>query len=69
MTPRAATTEAPLDLLTIGEVADMLRVSTVTVRRIVSSRALRFYKLKRGGLRFDRSDVDAYVRGGCVEAQ
>lgn len=66
MTPRAATTEASLNLLTVGEVAAMLRVSKVTVYRIVDGRKMRFYKLQ-GGLRFNRTDVDVYIQGGCVE--
>lgn len=66
MAPRAATTETSMDLLTVGEVAVMLRMSKVTVYRIVESRKIRFYKLQ-GGLRFNRVDVDAYLQSNCVE--
>lgn len=56
-----------MQLMTRAEVANFLRVSTAGVYRIVERRALRFYRI-RGVLRFDRRDVEAFVRSGAVES-
>jgi len=53
-------------LLTPNEVAAFLRISKNGVYRLVERRAIRFYRL-RGVLRFDMSDIEAYLKQGCVE--
>lgn len=53
-------------LLTLEEVAGMLRVSKSTLYRLVERREIRFYRLP-GSLRFAEEDVRAYLRNNCVE--
>lgn len=64
--PPAAARRRPAehDLLTVGEAARLLRVSRRTVERLAGRGALPFYELPvRGGLRFDRADLDAWLAG------
>jgi excisionase family DNA binding protein len=53
-------------LLTLDEVAELLRVSKTSVYRLVERRVLRFYRVS-GLLRFDQVDVEAFLNTGCVE--
>ena len=53
-------------LLTLDEVAELLRVSKTSVYRLVERRALRFYRVS-GLLRFDHADIEAFLGAGCVE--
>jgi excisionase family DNA binding protein len=53
-------------LLTLDEVADLFRVSKTSVYRLVERRALRFYRVS-GLLRFDHTDIEAFLGAGCVE--
>jgi len=53
-------------LLTLDEVAELLRVSKTSVYRLVERRALRFYRVS-GLLRFDHADVEMFLVAGCVE--
>lgn len=55
-----------MKLLTPDEVADILRISKTGVYRLVERRVMRFYKIS-GVLRFDRRDIEAYIRRSCVE--
>lgn len=55
------------ELLTIAEVAGLLKVSISTVRRLQERRRIPFTKIG-GSVRFIRSDVAAYVERGRVEA-
>lgn len=55
------------ELLTIQEVARLLRISVAGVRRLQSARHLPFLKIG-GSVRFDKSDVVAYLAGQRVEA-
>lgn len=48
------------DFLTFREVADLLRVSERTLRRITNARQLPFYKIG-GRLRFAPEDVKAFA--------
>jgi len=53
-------------LLTLEEVAELLRVSKTSVYRLVQRRVLRFYRVS-GLLRFDNADIEAFLGAGCVE--
>lgn len=55
------------DLLTAGEVAQLLGVSDETVRRWTREKRIRFVTLPTGRLRFDRSDVEALLTTVPVE--
>lgn len=56
-----------LDLLTIPEVADLLKVSIPTVRRLQGQHLIPFIKVG-GSVRFIRGDVVAYVQQERVES-
>jgi excisionase family DNA binding protein len=47
-------------LLTITEVAEFLRISIPTVRRLIEQREIPFLKVG-GSIRFTRSDIDTYL--------
>lgn len=53
-------------LLTVREVAMLLRLSVTSVYRLVERRALRFLRFPNG-LRFQRADLDAYLASRAVE--
>lgn len=55
------------ELLTIIEVARLLRISVAGVRRLQSARQLPFHKIG-GSVRFDKRDVIAFLMGQRVEA-
>ncbi|MGE3913791.1 MAG: helix-turn-helix domain-containing protein [Chloroflexota bacterium] len=59
--PRRKTPADEIDLLTIDEVADVLRVRWWTVRRLVRAGKLPAVYVGRA-LRFQRKDVVAFVR-------
>ncbi len=68
MTTDSTTTRGKaLDLLTISETADLLRVSTKTIYRLVDRRALAFSRVS-GALRFSRADIEALLSRGRVES-
>jgi excisionase family DNA binding protein len=50
-----------LELLTIPEVAKLLKISVTSVRRLQQQRRIPFFKVG-GGIRFTRSDIDAYLQ-------
>jgi excisionase family DNA binding protein len=50
-----------LGLLTISEVAELLKISIPTLRRLQRQRAIPFVKVG-GSVRFSKSDVADYVR-------
>lgn len=52
-------------ILTIGETADVLRVSTRTVRRLANARKLPHYRIA-GRILFDARDVRAYLEQNRV---
>lgn len=56
------------DLLTVHEVAAMLRVSVSTVRSWVLYRRINFVKLQNKLIRFRRSDIDALIASSIVRA-
>ena len=50
----------PVELLTITEVARLLKISVSTVRRLQSARALPFVKIG-GRVRFAKADIESYL--------
>ncbi len=49
-----------IELLTIGEVAKLLKISVASVRRIQQQRHISFFKVG-GSVRFAKSDIIAYL--------
>ena len=49
-----------LELLTIAEVAKLLKISVPSVRRLQQQRHIPFFKVG-GRIRFERSDLVAYL--------
>ena len=56
-----------IELLTIKEVADLLKVSIQTVRRLQQGRQLPFIKVG-GAVRFSKSDLVEYLKKARVES-
>jgi len=56
-----------IELLTITEVAEILRISATGVRRLQQRRRLPFHKVG-GSVRFAKSDVVAYLAKRRVES-
>jgi excisionase family DNA binding protein len=56
-----------IELLTLSEVAKILRVSPSGVRRLQRARQLPFIKIG-GSLRFSKDDVGAFVQRQRVES-
>ena len=54
-------------LLTVDDMAALLKVSKATIYRMVESRLIAVVRLPRG-LRFDPEDVRAFLRGRRVES-
>jgi excisionase family DNA binding protein len=54
------------ELLTVNEVAELLKVSPQTVRRLQSDRVIPFIKI-RGSVRFTKSDITEYLKKARVE--
>ena len=57
----------PMELLTIKEVAEFLKISIPTVRRLQQERRLPFIKVG-GSVRFTKSDVLDYLKKKRIEA-
>jgi excisionase family DNA binding protein len=56
------------ELLTVAEVADMLRVSTMTVYRLIRTGELPAVRVGRS-YRVKRADLDAYLEAQVVEPE
>jgi excisionase family DNA binding protein len=56
-----------IELLTIPEVAELLKISVVTVRRIQERRLIPFIKVG-GSVRFAKGDITAYLEKRRVES-
>ena len=54
------------DLLTVAEVADELRVSTMTVYRLIQRDELPALRIGRS-YRIDKSDLDAYLSNRATD--
>ena len=57
----------PAVLLTVDEVAELLKISVSSVRRLQSDRKIPFVKV-RGNVRFVRKDIVTYIASCRVEA-
>lgn len=53
-------------LITLKELALLLKVSNTTVYRIIEGRKISFYKIN-GGIRFKQADVDTYMEANRFE--
>ena len=60
LTPMSIDADPSSELLTIADVAELLKLSTVTVRRLQQQRKIAFLKVG-GRIRFSRRDVVAYL--------
>lgn len=56
-----------VELLTIAEVAEVLKISASSVRRLQERRAIPFLKIG-GSIRFDARDLASYLKRSRVEA-
>jgi excisionase family DNA binding protein len=56
-----------VELLTIAEVAEILKISVAGVRRLQLQRRITFIKVG-GSVRFDKNDVSSFVTRNRVEA-
>lgn len=55
-------------LLTVAEVADLLRVSNMTVYRLIKAGELAAIRVGKN-YRIRRNDLDAYLNAGSVRAE
>lgn len=53
-------------MITLPELAELLRVSQTTIYRMTEGRKIRFYKIK-GSIRFKQEDVLTYMKNNCYE--
>jgi excisionase family DNA binding protein len=62
--------QGPLDdsLMTVAEVADVLRVSNMTVYRLIKAGELSALRIGKS-FRVQRGDLEAYLADGVVRAQ
>lgn len=61
-------TDSPaIELLTVSEVAKVLKISASGVRRLQYGRHIPFHKVG-GSVRFSRKDVSSYLENSRVEA-
>jgi excisionase family DNA binding protein len=58
---------ADFEMLTIAEVAEMLKISIPSVRRLQQQRQIPFYKVG-GSVRFFKSDIAIYLQGRRIDA-
>jgi excisionase family DNA binding protein len=56
-----------MELFTLKEVAELLKVSPMTVRRLQHGGQIAFIKVG-GGLRFSKADIEAYLKKAHIEA-
>lgn len=66
--PEASRDAVVPGLLTVPELAELLRTSVGTVYRLVEHRELTFLKV-RGSLRFIRRDVERYLERRKIQAR
>ena len=67
LTAMSNDSNSPIELFTIAEVADQLKISISGVRRLQHARKLPFVKVG-GSVRFFKSDVVAFLRKRRLEA-
>jgi excisionase family DNA binding protein len=63
----SADSEPTIELLTVAEVAQVLKISISGVRRLQERRLIPFFKIG-GGIRFATSDILSYLQKQRVEA-
>ena len=56
-----------IDMLTINEVAERLKLSVITIRRLVSRGELKAYRLGGRQLRFKESEIAAYIDAQLIQ--
>jgi excisionase family DNA binding protein len=66
-TSRRQSNELLGNLLSMKEVAQLLCISTMTVRRLKDNRELPFYRVGRS-VRFCRAEIEEYVRSRRVKS-
>ncbi len=59
--------DSTIELLTIKEVADLLKISQMSVRRLQQGRHLPFFKVG-GSIRFAKSDIIDYLKKARIES-
>lgn len=57
-----------MELLTVGQVAGLLSVSKSLVYQLKDEGKLRYFRIAKGAIRFDRADVEEYV-ASCAECR
>ncbi len=57
------------ELLTVGEVAQLFKVSRITIFRWAKSGELKSLKLGAGSVRFRREDVESFIRAAEQERE
>jgi excisionase family DNA binding protein len=65
--PEEAGSRGPIELLTIPEVAKLLKISITGVRRLYIGRHIPFIKVG-GSVRFAKSDILEYLKKERIEA-
>ena len=61
-------TATPGPLLTVAEVADLLRVSNMTVYRLIKAGQIGAIRVGKN-YRIPQADLDDYLEGGVVQAE
>lgn len=56
-----------MELLTIAEAAEFLTISESSVRRLIDTRAIPFFKVL-GSIRLSREDLLAYLKENRIES-
>ena len=67
MTDSNATPKREPEFVNVRELAALLRVSPISIYRMVERRSIPFHRLPRG-LRFEREDIEAYLQKCRVES-
>ena len=55
------------ELLTVGDVARLFKVSKITIHRWKANGELRFVKLGPGSVRFRPEDVEAFIKANEMQ--
>ena len=55
------------ELLTVNQVAGILKIHPVHLRRLVSNKRIKFYKVPGVGIRFDSQDIQRMIEEGEVK--
>ena len=55
------------ELLTVNQVAGILKIHPVHLRRLVSNKRIKFYKVPGVGIRFDPQDIQRMIEDSEVK--